>query len=226
VSLNNNQCHRYLIGLESAEAQAKRERSLGWQTGSINPDVSPADYVWNLSGDDVLCHAIDIITPKYAEILGLCLIEQGARFVGIFDQSANCLFGQHPKTKTPPETTTMTSNIRLNEPVFRACFRPDGPKIASVTPFAWIRDDIYAVHYLSDEGNHLTTMTLEDLSSYGDKEQAMDVAELRDDISRADPNRLAEGLVGCPEELTKIRCLLKSAQPSKKRQEYIDNLPF
>jgi hypothetical protein len=229
VSVINRRCHRYLIGLEGAEAQAERERSLGWQTGSINPDVSPADYVWNLSGDDVLCHAIDTITPKYAETLGLCLIDQGAGCVGIFDRRANCLFGQYPTMKTLPEDTTMTARIRLNEPVFRACFSQDSPKIETVTPFAWIRDDLYAVHCLSTESSRFTTMTLEDLSSYGDNQQAkkaIDVAELCDDINGADTNKLAEGLLACPEELTKIRCVLKSAQRSKNTQECAEDMCF
>jgi hypothetical protein len=131
--------------------------------------------------------------------------------------------------KTLPEDTTMTARIRLNEPVFRACFSQDAPKIETVTPFAWIRGDLYAVHCLSAESSRFTTMTLEDLSSYGDNQQAkkaIDVAELCDDINGADTNKLAEGLLACPEELTKIRCVLKSAQRSKNTQEYAEDMCF
>ena len=123
----------------------------------------------------------------------------------------------------------MKSNIRHNEPVYRACFSQDVPKIESVIPFAWIHDDIHAVFCLSAEGSCLTTMTHADLSSYGDIEQAkknLDIGELRDDINRADSNRLAEAILGCAEVLMEIRVLMARAQRSKEKNEFIEDIEF
>ena len=233
MSLHNTQCHRYLIGLEVAEAQAKRERSLGWQTGSIDPGVSPADYVWNICGDDVLCHAADPITPEYAQALGLCLIEQGARIVCIFNLDGTCQFGQFPQLRCQQEEIEMKTTIKLHETLYQSGCPDCYPGVTSATPVAWICEDTYAVVLRQDVGYRLEDMSSKELSSFEtceqaekDKEKKKELSELIDEIVGVHPERLAKLLLDMPEELQKIRPLLDSAMKTFEESELRDELPL
>jgi hypothetical protein len=108
----NPKCHRFLIGLEEAESQAEREQSLGWEVGVLDPGVTPTDYHWRITGDDVLCHATWSITSEYALQLGLCLIEQGARGVGVFSPEGECLF-EHSLDFETREEVEMEKKAKL-----------------------------------------------------------------------------------------------------------------
>lgn len=92
-------CQRYLVGLEGAEARAERERSLGWEVGVIDPGVSPEDYQWRLQGDDVLSFAVEPVSAEYLKELGLILMSEGARNIGIFDHEMKCRFWRSPRGK-------------------------------------------------------------------------------------------------------------------------------
>jgi len=231
--IRNAQCHRYLIGLEDAEAQTKRERSIGWQTGCIDPGVSPADYVWNISGDDVLCHAVDTITPEYAQTLGLCLIEQGARIVCIFNLDGQCLFGQFPQINNQGEEIEMKTKIKLHETLYQSGCPGCYPGVTSATPVAWICEDIWAVVLRQDGGYRVEDMSSKELASFEtceqaqkDKEKNKELNELIDEIAGVHPGRLAGLLFDRPEELHKIRPLLDSAQKTFEENSLGDDLPL
>lgn len=94
-------CHRYLVGLEDAESQAERERSLGWEVGVLDPGVDPEDYHWRVAGDDVLVYAVEPIAADYMQALGVTLLTEGAHIIGIYDQQGECPFWRSPRRKNP-----------------------------------------------------------------------------------------------------------------------------
>lgn len=107
-------CHRYIIGLEQAEAQANRERLLGWHVGVLDPGVDPADYHWRLSGRDVLCYCSEDIDRSYLHRLVVTLLGAEARIVAVFDQRGNCLFGRFSPMPEPDESSDLQRS-KLNE---------------------------------------------------------------------------------------------------------------
>jgi hypothetical protein len=91
-------CHRVLIGLESAEEQAARERPHGWKVGVLDPGIGPKDYQWRIAGDDVLAYCCEEVDRNYLHNLALTLLRAGARIIAVFDQEGVCLFGHFPMT--------------------------------------------------------------------------------------------------------------------------------
>ena len=231
---SSRKCHRFLIGLERAEGQVKRERSLGWETGCIDPGIAPGDYHYCVEGDDVLCHAVDQISTEYAEILGLCLKEQGARIVGVFDRGGNCLFRRFPEAKSSPEETQMKNKIKLNKILYRSGQSYKGkPCIESVTPFAWICGDLYHTCRLEDDRSYAASMTARQISSFGCKEKAETkfkrdcvVSALIDKFGNADPATLADLLFDRPDVLEKLRPILSEAEVGTRDIGFDDDLPF
>ena len=90
-------CHRFLIGLEQAEAQAHREGSICWDVGVLDPGVDPSDYHWRIAGDDVLFFAVEPVRAQHFQSLGVHLMSEGARYIGIFDHEGECRFWRSPK---------------------------------------------------------------------------------------------------------------------------------